>query len=100
MQPLSTFYGLSCGLHVAEHVHCRISAPRLEHDSLACLVQAAGDAEFDLVQSMVRNMDGEDDLQEEGGLVKSLAGDVEEASSLEDVQSKTQASELTKNQVK
>ena len=93
------------GCHAAcmstvERRHCRISAPRLEHDSLACLVQAAGDAEFDLVQSMVRNMDGEGDLQEEGGLVKSLAGDVEEASSLEDVQSEAQASEMTKNQVK
>ena len=84
----------------AERMHCRISGPSLEHDSPACLVQAAGDAEFDLVQSMVRNMEGEDDLQKEGGLVESLAGDVEEASSLEDVQSRTQPSEMTKNQVK
>lgn len=84
----------------AERMHCRICAPCLKHDSLASLVQAEGDAEFDLVQSMVRNMEGEDDLQEEGGLVESLAGDVEEISSLEDVQSRTQPSEMTKNQVK
>ena len=84
----------------AERMHCRISAPHLEHDRLACLVQAAGDAEFDLVQSMVKNLEGEDDLQEERGLVESLAGDVEEANSLEDEQSRTQPSDMTKNQVK
>ena len=81
-------------------MHWRISAPRREHDGLACLVQAAGDAEFDLVQSMVRDMEAGDNLREEEGLVGSLAGDVEEANSLEEEQSRMQTSEMTKNQVK